>query len=69
VKDPELIPFPGVLGGTMGFYEPKRIRVLPRNRVLAPFEDGHIEGELLLHYRVDRDGAIHWQVLKSLVNQ
>jgi hypothetical protein len=63
-KHPELIPFPGVEGGTMGFYDPGGIQVLDERWVYARFEDGHIGGTLLLEYAVD-GGRIHWKRLHA----
>jgi len=61
----ELIPYKGVLGGTMGFYE-KGIRILTNKWVLAYFEDGHIGGYLLLEYKVSNDGTITWKRISSM---
>lgn len=60
----ELIPFDGVLGGTMGFYSDKHIQVLTDKWVLAYFEDGHIFGFILLEYDI-KDGEITWKVIDS----
>ncbi|MEK7996117.1 MAG: hypothetical protein AAB403_20150, partial [Planctomycetota bacterium] len=48
----ELIPYKGILGGTMNFYDDSRIWVLTKKWVLAYFEDGHVAGYLLLEYEV-----------------
>ena len=61
----ELIPFDGILGGTMGFYTPDNIYILSNRWVYARFEDGHIGGEMLLEYRIEADGAISWSVLRA----
>lgn len=66
-RHPELIPFPGVLGGTMGFYDPSGIQLLNDHWVLAGFEDGHVAGEMLLEFRV-RDGRIAWRRLAARLN-
>jgi hypothetical protein len=63
---PELIPFEGVLGGTMGFVE-DRIAVLSRQWVYAEFEDGHIGGSCLLSYEVKSGGGISWNVLSAVL--
>ena len=60
----ELIPFEGVLGGTMGFYSDKHIHLLTDKWVLAYFEDGHIFGFMLLEYDI-KDGEIIWKVIDS----
>ena len=61
---PELIPFEPVLGGTMMFDE---IAVLQDPFVFANFDDGHIDGSMLLEYEVD-SGRIHWKRLWSRLN-
>lgn len=58
---PDLIPFPGVLGGTMSFSEPYII-LLRRPHVFAEFDDGHISGRMLLSYTVT-NGKIEWKRL------
>jgi len=62
---PGLIPYEGVLGGTMGFYDKERIQVLNDRWVLAPFEDGHKGGYVLLRYDIEEDRFISWQVVES----
>jgi len=66
-KHPELIPYDGVLGGTMGFYDSKGIRVLSGRWVFAGFDDGHINGYMLLSYRLN-DGKISWEVIDSYLD-
>ena len=58
---PDLIPFPGVLGGTMGFEEPYIVLLNPPH-VFAAFDDGHIVGNMLLSYEID-EGKIEWKRL------
>jgi hypothetical protein len=58
---PELIPYEGVLGGTMGFYSENRIWVLTERWAVAEFDDGHRMGYLFLDYSVE-NGAITWTV-------
>jgi hypothetical protein len=60
---PELIPYPGIEGGTMGFYAPDAIVVLPPRYVFASFEDGHVGGSMLLSFRVPGPGPILWRRL------
>ena len=60
----ELIPFEGVLGGKMGFYNKEDIYVLSDKWVLAKFEDGHIGGNMLLRYSV-KNNKISWEVLDA----
>jgi len=61
----DLIPYKGVLGGTMGFYDKNRIHILNYKWVYAHFEDGHIGGEMLLEYDISEDGKINWKVIAS----
>ncbi len=64
-KRKDLIPYKGVLGGTMGFYDENRIHILNHQWVYAYFEDGHIGGEMLLEYDISEDGKINWKVIAS----
>lgn len=61
----DLIPYKGVLGGTMGFYDDESIHILNYKWVYAHFEDGHIGGEMLLEYDISEDGKIYWKVIAS----
>ena len=61
----ELIPYKGVLGGTMNFYDDSKIWILTKRWVLAYFEDGHIAGYLLLEYEVVQGGSIAWKTIAS----
>jgi len=65
-KHRELIPFKGVLGGTMGFYHPE-YAIVTRNEVFIPFEDGHRGGYMLLKYQVSDEGKISWKVLDAYI--
>jgi len=65
MKHRELIPYEGVLGGKMGFYDENGIQILDSRWVLADFEDGHIAGRMLLEYQVSNEGQISWKVLNS----
>ena len=64
-RHPELIPYPGELGGQMGFMERDRIRVLSRAWVYAPFDDGHVAGEAIFEYQVSESGSISWRIIES----
>ena len=64
----ELIPYKGVMGGTMGFYSKKNIHVLNTRWVLASFEDGHIGGQILLEYAVSPGGEIRWKVISAYLD-
>ena len=63
----ELIPFEGVLGGTMGFVEAS-IAPLSRQWVYAEFEDGHIGGRCVLSYEVGPGGSLSWRVLSAALD-
>jgi hypothetical protein len=62
---PELIPFDPVLGGTMFFDD---IAVLQYPFVFAGFEDGHIDGSMLLEYDIVSDRPIRWKRLWARLN-
>jgi hypothetical protein len=64
----ELIPYAGVMGGTMGFYSPKDIHILSPRWVLAAFEDGHIGGKMLLEYSVSPGGKVYWKVISAYLD-
>lgn len=66
IAHPELIPYDGVLGGTMGFYSRDSVRVLSDRWVLASFEDGHRMGRMLLRYDVTDNGIV-WKVIDSYI--
>jgi hypothetical protein len=60
-RHPELIPYPGVEGGTMRFW-PQESRVLPPRWV---YEDGHVAGHALFEYTRHPDGTIVWKRLAA----
>lgn len=60
----DLIPVEGVFGGTMRIYSPEQIRILPGRYVYAVFEDGHIQGNLILQYEV-KESQISWKIIDS----
>ncbi|MFW5801414.1 MAG: hypothetical protein ACOCVC_05245 [Spirochaeta sp.] len=62
---PWIIPYDGVLGGTMGFHTVENIFILSERWVYARFEDGHIAGDMLLEYRIHSTGEIVWEILHS----
>jgi hypothetical protein len=66
IANPELISMAGVLGGRMGFFFRDGIHILNRRWVFAYFEDGHIEGSMLLKYEIGENGKINWEVLDEL---
>jgi len=63
VAHPELIPFPGILGGTMRILPGEHIALLSPPYVFAEFDDGHIGGSMLLEYTVLPGQEIHWRRL------
>ena len=66
VLHPEIIPYDGMLGGTMGLSE--EARVLSHEWILAPFSDGHVVGHLLVKYKM-RDGIpTEWEVIDSYID-
>lgn len=64
---PELIPYKGRLGGTMGFRFPDKIYIASSQWVLAYFEDGHVGGMVLLKFAVSDKGLISWKVADSFL--
>jgi hypothetical protein len=51
------------------FYRKERVFVISDKWVIAYFDDGHIEGNMLLSYSV-KNGNISWKVIDSyLLNQ
>jgi len=61
-KHPELIPYEGVLGGTMAFTD---IDVINYKWVYAKYEDGHIIGYGLYEYHVDDEAQIVWRLVSG----
>lgn len=55
----DIIKSEGVKGGTMGFYDSRNIYILNSKWVYAVYEDGHIQGSMLLEYSID-NGKIKW---------
>ncbi len=64
MKHNELIPCKGALGGAPGFHDADRIAVLSRDRLMADYDDGHVEGTIELTFTV-LNGAISWQVVRA----
>ena len=65
IQHPELIPYKGVLGGTVGFGEdPDSIIILNEKWILAVFSDGHFEGVMLLEFNI-LNNKIMWKVIDS----
>jgi hypothetical protein len=63
VHHPELIPFPGVLGGTMMILPDDKIALLRAPYAFAEFDDGHINGVMLVKYTIRAGGQIEWKRL------
>lgn len=59
---PELIPYEGVLGGTMMFTS---VNVINQHYVFARFEDGHIMGAGLFEFQINADQSINWHHVTS----
>ena len=67
MKRKDLIPYKGVLGGTMNFYSEENIHIISSKWAAAYFEDGHINGIMLLRYNIQKDGKIRWYVMDSIL--
>lgn len=68
MKHNELIPYGGILGGVMRFNSEIDIYVLSTSMVRAYFDDGHIDGWMLLEYKVSDEGKIQWKVVNSYLD-
>ena len=64
-EQPGLIPYEGILGGTMQFLY---IFILNDKWVYATFEDGHIGGSAVFEYAVGPGQAISWELVLSKLN-
>lgn len=62
---PDIVPFDGVLGGTMFI---SRAWLLTDHYVLAEFEDGHVLGYMILEYEI-KDQHIIWNVMGSNIQE
>lgn len=60
----DLIPYKGVLGGSMQFSSDD-IYILSDRWVRAYFDDGHMVGWVTLEYTVSDGGKITWKVIAS----
>ena len=61
IKQSELIPKKGVLGGTMYWIENSAV-VLNNRFVFCSYEDGHILGHALLSYEFNLEEEVIWKV-------
>jgi hypothetical protein len=68
VNNPDLIGRSGVLGGKMGFYFRDGIHILNHRWVLAYYEDGHVDGAILLRYSIGENGIVCWDILDDTNN-
>lgn len=59
----DLIPYPGVLGGTMAF-DPPEGWVISRPWILVSFNDGHVGGRAIYHYTV-ADGKVEFTLVEA----
>lgn len=60
MNKPQLIPYGGVLGGTMRFW---KVTLLGNKWAIAYFEDGHIAGRGLYKYSINKDRSIKWTII------
>ena len=65
-EENDLIPYEGVLGGTMKWW-PTESRIINTQWVLGYFEDGHILGHALLEYEIDNQQNVTWKLIKALL--
>ena len=65
IENTQLIPYPGVLGGTMRI---GNIKLLGDRWVIAYFADGHIDGQMILRYIIKKDSTIGWVVIDHYIN-
>jgi len=63
-QNPEIIEKDPVLGGNMHFNKGD-IQVLNDHWVYATFEDGHILGEGIFSYTIDKNKNLNWEVVIS----
>lgn len=61
-EKPELIPYDGVLGGTMFFY---KVNVINHKWAYARFEDGHINGYGLFEFEIGQNEKITWKLIRA----
>ncbi|HEY4553375.1 MAG TPA: hypothetical protein VIG80_09290 [Bacillaceae bacterium] len=67
MKQTDLIPYEGILGGTMGFRE-ENILVLSDKYVYAMIDDGHYMGYMLLTYEIKNGKVAKWTVTETGLN-
>lgn len=62
----QLIPFPGVLGGSMA-WRPENSYLLNDQWIYASFDDGHIDGHGLLKFKIREDKSIRWELVEAFL--
>lgn len=62
-KNSNLIPEDAVLGGTMRF---TRINFINDDLLIAEYEDGHVMGEAIYSYNMDRNGNLGFQLVATV---
>jgi hypothetical protein len=68
-KNSGLIKFKGINGGKMAFYNTDDAKILNGRWVLASFDDGHIDGEAILEYKIGSDKRIEWKLVAAFLNE
>lgn len=67
MKRQDLIPYKAVLGSKMGFHSEENIHIISSKWAAAYFDDGHIDGIMLLKYNIQKDGKIRWYIMDSFL--
>ncbi|MFJ7935062.1 hypothetical protein [Sporosarcina sp. NPDC096371] len=66
ILHPELIPYDGILGGTMQL-SAEGAKVLSHEWIFAPFSDGHTLGHLLVEYKVNDGKLTDWKTIDTYI--
>lgn len=69
VKNAAIINGEGIKGGSFGFYDKNGIVVVNEHWVVAKFDDGHINGEMILEYKINGNKKIHWKKIASYLEK
>lgn len=64
---PEIIPFEGVLGGTMKWYA-SETKFINNRWIYGYFEDGHVAGHAILKYTIKDDKTISWEIIDAFMD-
>lgn len=67
MKNSAIINISGIKGGSFAFYDKSGISVLNERWVIAKFDDGHINGEMVLEYKIMQDRSIKWKKIVSYI--